>query len=167
MHTNDLFFVQLKNKEKDEETRKFWTEFFFKIRRCGTIEGNYIIVIIVYNIISLDIDAVNIRSNIEQLEDSTFKQYFLKYWLSDKWLPTWIDATRPEGCESKGLWRTNNYTEAQIKRICHTYLHKKHAISLSEYLKIVERDMMLDTITFVRQLNYGNVILQTLLMYLY
>ena len=95
----------------------------------------------------------------EAYENSFFKQYFLTYWLADKWLPSWIDGTRPAICESKGLWRTNNYTEAQIKRICHTYLQRKQAISFSEYLKILGRDMILDSTTFAKQINYGKICL--------
>lgn len=75
--------------------------------------------------------------------------------MSDKWLGSWIDGTRPSNCESKGLWRTNNYTEAQIKQICHTYLKKKQAISFSEYLHILGKYMIVDTTTFAQQLNYG------------
>lgn len=107
--------------------------------------------------IYITIDAHVIRSQVNAMEDSTFKQYFLNFWLADKWLGSWIDATRPANCESKGLWRTNNYTEAQIKRICHTYLKKKQAISFSEYLKVLGSDMIVDTTTFAQQLSYGEI----------
>lgn len=89
---------------------------------------------------------------------STFKDYFIEYWLSTKWLSAWIDASRPSNCESNGLWRTNNYTEAQIKRIAHCYLRRKQALSLAEYLKILANDIILDASYFARQLNLSRVI---------
>lgn len=108
-------------------------------------------------IISIDkhLDALNMKAEVENYEHSIFKDYFLKYWLSEKWLTAWIDGTRPDGCESSGLWRTNNYTEAQIKRICHTYLRRKQAVCFSEYLRILGADIMKDTILFANQIQLG------------
>lgn len=151
MHTNELFSLQLRSKEQDNDIKKLWTELFLKIRRSSTLQGMFLICFFYL----LHLDARNVCNEIEAFEETDFKRYFQTFWLSEKFLPLWIDATRPATCESKGLWRTNNYTEAQIKRICHTYLRRKQAVSFSEYLKILGRDIMLDSTTFAKQLQYG------------
>jgi len=58
---------------------------------------------------------------ISQMPPSNFETYFEKNWLCLGWLNAWISCGRPHRF---GLWNTNNFTEAQFKRIVKVFSHR-------------------------------------------
>ena len=84
----------------------------------------------------------------------SFYFYFKNSWLCKKWIKSFCDIYR---VHSEGLWNTNNFTEAQIKRLGILFFKRKTTASIVHLLTQITQAIIPETVTRRTQIKLGLV----------